>query len=105
MPPRKPNELRVVFTPYAERQLDWLHRYITEHSFETRADAYVARLVTFCQNLVRFPERGTPRDEILVGLRTTVLARRVTIAYLVDGDTIVIEGIYGRGRDYEQDLG
>ena len=96
--------MAVVFTPYAARQLDELHHYIADQSFESRADAYVERLVSFCQGLDQFPQRGTPRDDILPGLRTTVFARTVIIAYLVDGETILIEGLYGRGRDYEQDI-
>lgn len=96
--------MQVVFTPCAVRQIDELHGYVADHSFEDRADTYVARLIEFCEGLRQFPERGTPRDDILPGLRPTVYARRVTVAYLLDGDTVLIEGIYAQGRDYEQDF-
>jgi len=96
--------VRVVFTPYAERQIDAIHRYIAEHGYEQRADAYVVRLIEFCEHLARSPTRGTPRDEVLPGLRTTVFERRVTVAYLMEGDMVVVEGIYGRGRDFDADL-
>ena len=96
--------MQVIFTPSAERQLDALHRYIADHSFESRADTYVGRLVSFCQALVALPEPGTRRDDILADLRTTVFVRRVTVAYVIDRDTIVIDGVYGRDRDDERDI-
>ena len=71
--------MAVFFTPYAERQLDELHRYIADQSFESRADAYVERLVSFCQGLDQFPQRGTPRDDILPGLRTAVSPQKVAM--------------------------
>lgn len=96
--------MRVLFTPLGERQLDRLHRYITEQSGEQRADGYVARIITFCENLGMFPERGTKRDDLLPGLRTLGFERRVTIAFMVTGDAVLIEGVYYGGRDFEADF-
>lgn len=48
--------MEVIFTPRAERQLDELHNYITEHSgFESRADAYIQRIVDYCLGFRTFP--------------------------------------------------
>ncbi|MCX8255395.1 MAG: type II toxin-antitoxin system RelE/ParE family toxin [Beijerinckiaceae bacterium] len=89
--------MRVAFTPLAERQLQALHRYIAERSGIDRADDYVGRIVTFCQNLGTFPIRGRSRDDLLPGLRTIGFERRATIAFMVE----LIEGIYYGGQDYE----
>jgi toxin ParE1/3/4 len=93
--------VEVIFTPLAERHLDTLHQYITTHSSEDRADEYVGRIVAFCKSLITFPMRGTPRDDLLSGLRVTGFERRVTIAFVVTEAAVLIEGIFYGGRDFE----
>jgi toxin ParE1/3/4 len=93
--------LHVIFTPQAERQIDRLHAYIAEHASESRADAYIARIVTFCTKLATFPLRGQKRDDLLPGLRTTGFERRVTIAFVVTADAVLIEGVFYGGQDFE----
>ena len=93
--------MQVIFTPLAERQIDNLHAYITTHANETRADRYIGRIVAFCQGLATFPLRGTKRDDLLAGLRTVGFERRVTIAFVVTADTVLIEGIFYGGQDFE----
>ncbi len=96
--------MKVVFTPLAERHLDKLHRYITKQSSEERADGYINRIVDFCNGFVNFPQRGKRRDDILPGLRITGFERRVTVAFIVTVEAVVIEGIYYGGREYEAEL-
>jgi toxin ParE1/3/4 len=93
--------LRVVFTPLAERQIDQLHAYITEHASESRADAYIARIVAFCTGLATFPLRGQKRDDLLPGLRTIGFERRITIAFVAAADAVLIEGIFYGGQNFE----
>ena len=93
--------MRVIFTPLAERHIDSLHEYIATHSGEERADGYVGRIVEFCNSLATFPLRGTQRDDLLPGLRVTGFERRVTIAFVVTAEAILIEGIFYGGRDFE----
>ena len=94
--------MRVVFTPRAELQVDELHRYIAERSgFEGRADGYIGRIVDYCLSFTTFPMRGTARDDILPGLRIVGFERRVMIAFVVEPDRIVIEGIFYGGQDFE----
>ncbi|MEM9966216.1 MAG: type II toxin-antitoxin system RelE/ParE family toxin [Asticcacaulis sp.] len=94
--------MQVIFTPLAERQIDALHRYIAESSgFESRADQYIERIIAYCISFETFPERGTIRDDLMPGLRTIGFERRVTIAYVVAKDTVLIEAIYYAGQDFE----
>jgi len=93
--------VRVIFTPLAERQLDSLHAYLTEHAALRRADAYVGRIVAFCNGLTTFPLRGQQRDDLLPGLRATGFERSITIAFLVAADTVLIEGIFYGRQDFE----
>ncbi len=93
--------MQVIFTPRAEDQLDALHRYITVNGSERWADGYIARIVDFCTELATFPLRGQARDDLLEGLRTTGFERRVTIAFVVTDDAVLIEGIFYGGQDFE----
>jgi toxin ParE1/3/4 len=60
--------------------------------------------VAFCTGLATFPLRGQGRDDLLPGLRTTGFERRVTIAFVVTTDAVLIEGIFYGGQDFEAAL-
>ena len=55
----------------------------------------------FCDSFVTFPHRGTKRDDLRAGLRLIGFERRVTIAFSVEGDTVVIVRIFYAGRDVD----
>ncbi|ESQ86726.1 hypothetical protein ABENE_18000 [Asticcacaulis benevestitus DSM 16100 = ATCC BAA-896] len=87
----------------AERQINDLHREITFRSgFASRADRYIQRIVDYCLGLDTFPERGKVRDDLMPGLRTVGFERRVTIAYFVTGEVVLIEGVYYAGQNFEE---
>jgi toxin ParE1/3/4 len=74
----------VVFTPEAEEHLAELYRYIEENATAAVALSYTSSVVEYCEGLGTFPLRGTPRDDVRPGLRTTAYKRRTEIAYTVD---------------------
>ncbi len=92
--------MRVLFTASAERQLENLHRYITQQSGERVANGYAGRIVAFCRGLSTFPLRGAARDDLLPGLRTLGFERRATIAFMVTVDAVLIEGVFYGGQDF-----
>jgi toxin ParE1/3/4 len=94
----------VVFTPEAEEQLAELYRYIEENATADVALRYTTAVVQYCEGLETFPQRGTPRDDIRPGLRTTCYKRRTEIAYAVEDDRVAIIGVFHGGRDYETAL-
>ena len=93
----------VVFTPRALRQLSNLYAYIADAGGETRAENFTGRIVTDCQSLSAFPERGAKRDDIRPNLRTKGYKRRVTIAFSVNTatETVAVHGIFYGGQDFE----
>lgn len=93
--------MRIVFTLRAESQVDALYGYIAERSGKVLAETYVGRIVAFCQGLSNFPFRGTARDDLLPGLRTIGFERRATIAFMVTGELVLIEGVFYGGQDFE----
>src|SRR5262249_45520430 len=94
----------VVFTPEAEEQLAELYRYIEENATADVALRYTSAIVEYCEGLGTFPLRGTPRDDIRPGLRTTSYKRRTEIAYAAEDGRVSIIGVFHGGRDYEAAL-
>lgn len=90
---------KVIFLPDAEARLGQIEAYIAERSSPAIAERFVAALVDRALKLDRFPLRGTPRDDLMKGLRTIVHRRTVTIAYVVDGDEVEVTDFLYRGED------
>lgn len=90
---------KVIFLPDAERRLGAIEAYIAERSSTAIAERFVAALVRAALKLEGFPHRGTPRDDLMSGLRTIVHRRTVTIAYVVDGDEVAVTDFLYRGED------
>ena len=92
----------VVFAPQAEDQLAELYAYIATEASPETAKRYTDAIVSCCENLSTFPHRGTPRDDIRPGLRTTNYKGRTVIAFDVDDSAVLISilGVYYGGRDY-----
>jgi toxin ParE1/3/4 len=94
-------QYRVIFSPRAEQQLGTLYAYIAEHGGEERAEDYISGIIAFCQGLSTFPERGTKRDDLRPDLRVIGYAKRVTIAFSVKIDQVIIHGVFYGGQDYD----
>lgn len=97
----KPVQYRVAFAPEAEAQLLSLYRYIASEAGPDIANGYVTVIVEHCEKLETFPLRGTLREDIRPGLRTVPFRRRVTIAYSVIKDRVVVLEAYYGGQDFE----
>ncbi|TAJ80050.1 MAG: type II toxin-antitoxin system RelE/ParE family toxin [Gallionellaceae bacterium] len=93
-----------MFTPEAQDQLAALYGYIADAASPESAERYINAIVTHCEGLQTFPNRGTCRDDIRPGLRITNYKKRTVIAFAVDVEMVTIVGIYYGGRNYEADL-
>lgn len=97
----------VRFAPEAQQQLDAIEDYIALASgYPAVAEQFVDDIVAYCESFETFPERGTQRDDLLLGLRTVGYRRRVTIAFRVDttNRSIVILGAFYGGQDFETEV-
>jgi len=93
---------RVHLLPEAEDDLLHLYRYIAEAATPRIARQYIDRIRVFLASFSDFPERGTVRDEIEPGLRIVGFERRVSIAFKVQADMVVIIGIRYAGRQFSR---
>ncbi len=95
---------RVEFSPEALADLLNLYDYIAERSGAERALMFVQRIETYCRSFATFPERGTRRDDIRLGLRIIGFRRQVTLAFHLERDVVVFDRILYGGRDIERVL-
>lgn len=94
----------VVFTPEAEAQLVELYGYIAVEASPEIAARFTDGIVTYCESLSTFPNRGDRREDIRPGLRVTSYRKRVAIAFDVEENRVNIIGIFYGGQDYESVL-
>lgn len=93
----------VRFTPEAADQLEALYRYLASSASPRVAAEYVEAIVAHCESLAVFPHRGTMRDDIRPGLRTSSYKKRAVIATFVDDEAeqVTILGVFHGGQDYD----
>lgn len=89
----------VDYSDRAKEQLLDLYRYVAAEAGPHVALSFVQRIEGQCARLDVFPLRGTPRDDLMPGLRTLSFERRVVIGYVVDGDAVWIVGVSYGGRE------
>ena len=79
-------QYKVIFTPEALEQLTLLYRYIALAASPEIAERYTSAIVTYCEAMHTFPNRGTRRDDVRPGLRITNYKKRAVIAFAVDDE-------------------
>ena len=95
---------RVRLDDEAKADLAEIYRYVRRKSASTIvAREYVARIRAFLAGLESSPKRGSIRDHIRPGLRLIGFERRVSVAFLVEGDEVVILRVLYAGRQFESD--
>jgi len=92
---------RVVFSEGAQTDVDDLFEWIADHADVTTAQRYIRRIETYCAGFTTFSERGTLRPDLRPGLRIIGFERRVTIAFTIKGEDVVILRVLYAGRSVE----
>ena len=91
---------RVILQPAARDDLRRLYAFIRdERDSPIIALKYIRRIRDYCVGFGQFPHRGTVRDDLRPGLRLIGFERRVTIAFTISEDTVLIVRIFYGGRD------
>lgn len=92
---------RIVVTPEAREQLNAIYDYISGAASSDIALRFTNGIIDQLAPLKDYPKIGTPRDDLRPGLRTLAHRRRVTIAFMVEKDDVVIIGFFYGGQDFE----
>ena len=89
----------IVWRNTAQDDLRGLYFWIADQAdFET-ARSYTKRIEDYVLKLTEFPNRGTPRDDLVAGMRTLTYRRRTVIAYRVADETVEILRVLHGARD------
>jgi len=94
-------ERAVAFGPEALDDLVELYDWLADRASPAVAIGYVDRIKAFCTGLSVGAERGGRRDDVRPGLRIVGFEHRVTIAFSVESDRVVILRLLNGGRDWE----
>lgn len=94
-------ERAVVLTSEAETDILLLYEWIASQASPLVSLIYVERLKSFLDRLGFASDRGHQRNDIRLGLRIIGFERRVTIAFTVEPDRVVILRLSYAGRDLE----
>ena len=97
-------EYRIVFHASAEAELEQLYDEIAERASPAVAWDFVVGIRDHCLGLATFPQRGTERVEMMPRLRIIGYRRAVSIAFAVDGERVLILGIFYAGRNITPEL-
>lgn len=95
----------VVYTLDAGDDLDRIYNIVAEASSATTADRYDSRIRAFCERLDYGSERGTRRDDVRPDLRVVGFERRVTVAFTVESERVVILRVFYGGANWSDELG
>lgn len=94
----------VVFLPEAQADLLWIYDAVAHASGNLTAIRYIERIERFCLGLDYASERGTRRDDVRPGLRIVGFERRLTVAFAISDDQVVILRVFYGGANWEDDL-
>ena len=89
---------RIVWRPGARDDLLSLYDWIAGQADPPTAYDYTAAIEAHVRKLSHFPERGSPREDLGEGIRTTPYRRRTIIAYRVVDDAVEIVRLVHGGQ-------
>jgi toxin ParE1/3/4 len=89
---------KIVWRPSARDDLLSLYDWIAGQADPATAYDYTAAIEAHVRKLSHFPERGSPREDLGEGIRTTPYRRRTIIAYRVAGDAVEIVRLVHGGQ-------
>lgn len=92
----------VVWRPRARADLLALYDWIAERADADTAFTYTSGIEAHADRLATFPDRGTPRDDLVAGTRTTPYRGRTVVAYRVLEDAVEILRLVHAGQDWEE---
>lgn len=97
--------LSVRLTDDAQNDLFEIGSWIADQAGRDVARGFLNQIENICYGLGEFPFRGSPRDEITLGLRSVSYKRRTTIFYVTSDNEVVIVHILHGGRDVDTVFG
>lgn len=92
---------KVAFSPEARDDLLAIYDWLADAASADAAFCYITRVQKFAMQLDVGAERGTERSDIRPDLRVIGFERRLSLAFKVEQDRVVILRILRGGRDWQ----
>ncbi len=92
---------RVIIAPEARYDLIALYDWLADAASPDTALRYITRIEQFLTRLDLGSERGTERSDIRPGLRVIGFERKLSIAFSIEQDRVVILRVFSGGRDWQ----
>ncbi len=99
------NQRNVEFSDDARTDLVALYDWLSNAAGAKTALSYIERLESYCKGFDLGSERGHARDDIRQGLRIAGFERRVTIAFMVEDNRVVILRLFYGGQNWTKIIG
>lgn len=94
----------VRMSPEAQADLVHIHQNIAGKSGSSAvADRYIDRIGIFLSTLNVFPERGTVRNELRMGLLIIGFERSASVAFVVEQDDVVVLRLLAKGQEFDEE--
>jgi len=94
---------KVIQSKTANDDIITIYFRIAEMAGHSIAERYIDRIEKYLANFDIASERGTRRDDLMLGLRIIGFERRVTIALTVDQKAVTILRVFYGGKDWEDE--
>ena len=88
----------VGFEPEAQDDFDTIERLIAARDTPEAAATYIEKIITFCESLRHFPERGAARDDLGPGVRLIGFQRRVSVVVRLRNDEVRVVRVFYAGQ-------
>lgn len=95
---------KVIQSKTANDDIIAIYFRIAEMAGHAIAERYIDRIEKYLANFDLASERGTRRDDLMLGLRIIGFERRVTIAFTVDQSQVSILRVFYSGKDWEDEF-
>ena len=94
---------RVIFSRLAEDDLIGIYEFIAKDS-PSRALSFIQRLRVQCRTLKTMATRGHQRENLGPGVRIMVFERRVTVAYHLKDEQVIVLRLFYAGQNIPSTL-
>ena len=95
---------RVRLDKDAQDDLKSIFHFIRDNgATASTARGYINRILDYLDRFEVFPERGNQRDDIRPGLRIVGFERRISIAFVVQKEEVIVLRILYAGRQFTFD--
>lgn len=92
---------QVYFSTAAMQDVREIHKFIAANNVDA-AVQLLNEIETACQKLVRFPQSGLTRDDLMPGLRLIVVRKSYVVFYRSSNEDIEVVRIIHGARDYSK---